>query len=165
MQRQRRSLLPTDKGIKLIEAVPWQLSSPETTGRWEKGLKDIENGKMDPGRFMESIRRYSAFLVEAAKQGPGPGVSQGAARKDGKEKAQAGPPPQGGRPRGAESEPRRRPERREREGPFFEIWLASLPGICDNRGGERRRGRAPPEQAGGRTCCTAKRISKTCASS
>lgn len=70
VQRQRRSLLPTDKGIKLIEAVPWQLSSPETTGRWEKGLKDIENGKMDPGRFMESIRRYSAFLVEAAKQAP-----------------------------------------------------------------------------------------------
>ncbi len=62
---------PRKRGKRLIEAVPWQLSSPETTGRWEKGLKDIENGKMDPERFMQSIRRYSAYLVEAAKSAPG----------------------------------------------------------------------------------------------
>ncbi len=70
VRRVRRTLLATEKGQKLIEAVPWQLSSPETTGRWEKGLKDIENGKMDPERFMQSIRRYSAYLVESAKSAP-----------------------------------------------------------------------------------------------
>ncbi len=68
--RRKRSLLATDKGEKLIEAVPWQLASPETTGRWEKGLKDIESGTMDPGRFMESIRRYAAYLVDAARTAP-----------------------------------------------------------------------------------------------
>ena len=44
--RRKNALIPTDKGIKLISVAPEQLASPETTGRWEKGLNDIARGKM-----------------------------------------------------------------------------------------------------------------------
>lgn len=70
VQRVKKNLLPTDKGIRLIEVVPEQMSSPETTGRWEKGLNDIALGKMDPEKFMASIRRYCTFLCQYAVTAP-----------------------------------------------------------------------------------------------
>lgn len=69
-ERRRSALIPTDKGIKLISIAPEQLASPETTGRWEKGLNDIALGKMDPDKFMASIRRYCAFLCQYAVNAP-----------------------------------------------------------------------------------------------
>lgn len=65
--RKGKSLVPTEKGMKLIEVVPEQLKSPETTGRWEKGLSSIAKGTMEDKRFMESIKRYVTFLVGDAK--------------------------------------------------------------------------------------------------
>ena len=70
VRREKKTLIPTDKGIRLIAVAPEQLSSPETTGRWEKGLSDIAAGKMDPNRFMQSIRRYCAFLCQYAVTAP-----------------------------------------------------------------------------------------------
>ena len=70
VRREKKALIPTDKGIRLIAVAPEQLSSPETTGRWEKGLSDIAAGKMDPNRFMQSIRRYCAFLCRYAVTAP-----------------------------------------------------------------------------------------------
>ena len=70
VERRKNALIPTDKGIKLIQVAPEQLASPETTGRWEKGLNDIALGKMDPQKFMASIRRYCAFLCEYAVTAP-----------------------------------------------------------------------------------------------
>ena len=70
IRREKKALIPTDKGIRLIAVAPEQLSSPETTGRWEKGLSDIAAGKMDPNRFMQSIRRYCAFLCQYAVTAP-----------------------------------------------------------------------------------------------
>ncbi|MGI5885606.1 MAG: DNA topoisomerase 3 [Candidatus Spyradocola sp.] len=70
VRREKKALLPTDKGMKLIAVVPEQMSSPETTGRWEKGLSDIAKGKMDPEKFMASIRRYCAFLCQYATGAP-----------------------------------------------------------------------------------------------
>ena len=70
VERRRSALIPTDKGIKLISIAPEQLASPETTGRWEKGLNDIALGKMDPDKFMASIRRYCAFLCDYAVTAP-----------------------------------------------------------------------------------------------
>lgn len=62
--RKGKSLIPTEKGMKLIEVCPKELKSPETTGRWEKGLVSVSKGKMPPDRFMESIKRYVCFLAE-----------------------------------------------------------------------------------------------------
>ncbi len=64
--RKGKNLIPTEKGMQLIQIVPEALRSPQTTGKWEKGLSSIAKGKMGEQRFMESIKRYVAFLVEDA---------------------------------------------------------------------------------------------------
>lgn len=61
--RNKKNLIPTEKAKKLIEIVPDELKSAQTTGRWEKGLTSISNGKMSDKKFMESIKRYVNFLV------------------------------------------------------------------------------------------------------
>ncbi len=65
--RKGKSLVPTEKGIKLIAVVPPELKSPETTGRWEKGLSGIAKGNMETDRFMGSIKRYVMYLVNQSK--------------------------------------------------------------------------------------------------
>ncbi len=37
-RRKGRQILATEKGVRLIEAVPPEIASPETTGRWEQAL-------------------------------------------------------------------------------------------------------------------------------
>ena len=66
-QRQGKSLVATDKGVQLILLMPSQLTSAELTGRWELALEKIAGGNQDPAKFMESIRRFSAYLVEYAR--------------------------------------------------------------------------------------------------
>lgn len=67
VERKGKSLIPTEKGIKLIDIVPKELKSPETTGKWEKGLSSISKGNMESKKFMDSIGRYVNFLVDYAK--------------------------------------------------------------------------------------------------
>jgi len=56
--------------------VPEQISSAVTTGKWEKFLSDMAGQKdaaerdRKSDRFMSGIRKFSIFLVEAAKNGP-----------------------------------------------------------------------------------------------
>lgn len=68
MRRSGKSLVPTEKGMKLIDVVPREMRSPETTGKWEKGLASIYRGSMAPERFMESIKRYVVWLVSEASR-------------------------------------------------------------------------------------------------
>jgi len=67
VERNKKNLIPTEKGIRLISLVPPEMRQPETTGKWERGLIRIASGEMDETRFMESIRRYVTYLVEQAK--------------------------------------------------------------------------------------------------
>jgi DNA topoisomerase-3 len=66
-QRKGKTLQPTDKGVALIDLMPGEIASPELTGRWELALHEITDGKQDADRFMEGIRRMSAFLVDYAR--------------------------------------------------------------------------------------------------
>ena len=68
VERKGKLLIPTQKGINLIEVVPKELKSPETTGKWEKGLSSISKGNMQSEVFMASIVRYVNFLVDYAKK-------------------------------------------------------------------------------------------------
>lgn len=63
IERKGKSIIPTEKGMKLTEIVPNELKSPETTGKWEKGLTSIAKGTMIPEHFMGSIIRYVNFLM------------------------------------------------------------------------------------------------------
>ncbi|MCJ7856290.1 DNA topoisomerase III [Lachnospiraceae bacterium NSJ-143] len=66
IKRSGKSLIPEEKGIKLCETVPLELKSPQTTGKWEKGLSSIAKGKMQPERFMGSIKRFVLFIIDDA---------------------------------------------------------------------------------------------------
>ena len=75
-RRSGKSIVSTEKGRQLIDVVPTQISSAVTTGKWEKALAEMaafsdstaRNAKSE--RFMSGIRRFSQFLVDAAKQAP-----------------------------------------------------------------------------------------------
>ena len=67
MKRVGKSLVPTDKGKKLMSIIPPELRSPETTGKWEKGLESIYKGNMQPERFMQSIIKFVNFLVKESE--------------------------------------------------------------------------------------------------
>ncbi len=66
IERKGKTLVPTEKGMKIIDACPNELKSPVTTEKWERGLEKIAKGEMEPERFMQSIQRYVCFLIEDA---------------------------------------------------------------------------------------------------
>ncbi len=66
-QRKGKTIIATDKGMKLIAIMPQEIASPEMTGRWELALSQITDGKQDSNKFMESIRKFSTFLVGYAR--------------------------------------------------------------------------------------------------
>jgi DNA topoisomerase-3 len=66
IERKKKNLFPTEKGMKLIEIVPAELKSAETTGKWERGLTRIAAGELDAEKFMDSIKRYVRYLIQAA---------------------------------------------------------------------------------------------------
>jgi DNA topoisomerase-3 len=71
IKRKGKTLIPTNKGSKLIEIIPNELKSPETTGKWEKGLTSINKGNMESERFMGSIKRFVQYLVLSASKSKG----------------------------------------------------------------------------------------------
>lgn len=66
--RNKKSLMATDKGIKLIEIVPTELKTPEMTGKWEAALEEIAKGKMSADEFMDSIKSYTRFIVKDSEK-------------------------------------------------------------------------------------------------
>ena len=69
-RRSGKSLVATDKGVRLIDAVPPEIASPETTGRWERALAQIARGQDGEARFREGIVRLASFLVQQAAHAP-----------------------------------------------------------------------------------------------
>ena len=75
-RRRGKTLVSTEKGRQLIAVVPEQIASAVTTGKWEKFLSDMASQQDEAARaqksdrFMAGIRRFSVFLVDAAKNGP-----------------------------------------------------------------------------------------------
>lgn len=70
VRRSGKNLVATEKGVHLIEAVPPEIASPETTGRWERALAEIARGSDGEARFRQGIARLAAFLVENAAGAP-----------------------------------------------------------------------------------------------
>ena len=73
VSRSKKNLLATEKGDKLIQVVPEEMSSAVTTGKWERALNNLSRIN-DPamigektGKFMASIRNYSIFLTDFAR--------------------------------------------------------------------------------------------------
>lgn len=72
IQEQGKALVSTEKGRNLIAVAPPEITSAETTGKWERALTKMarsgggEQAREQADRFLESIKRYAAYLVEAA---------------------------------------------------------------------------------------------------
>ena len=93
-ERKGKSLLPTDKGCKLIACVPPALASAELTGKWEYGLNLIAEQKtVDEAftqRFISGVERMTCDIVNEVKAAPATQVF--AAEKRGKGKRRRAAP-------------------------------------------------------------------------
>jgi len=63
MERNGKEIIPTSKGIQLIDLVPSELKSPELTSRWEQQLNEISKGQVKRESFINGIRSYATQLV------------------------------------------------------------------------------------------------------
>ncbi|MBQ7488372.1 MAG: DNA topoisomerase III, partial [Clostridia bacterium] len=84
VKRERKNLIATEKGVKLIAAVPEEMASPEITGRWEKILSEIAKGADGEKSFRQGIAETAAKLVDAAAAAPEVGFEPETARKGAK---------------------------------------------------------------------------------
>jgi len=69
-KRTAKQIRSTEKGQKFISVAPVEMTSAVTTGKWERALAkmakltDSAEIAEKQKKFMESIRRYSSFLVD-----------------------------------------------------------------------------------------------------
>ena len=61
--RNKKQLLPTEKGINLIKVVPNNIKSPQLTAEWEATLTEIKQGKKDFNEFLDEIKHLSKELT------------------------------------------------------------------------------------------------------
>jgi len=65
IERQKKNLIPTDKGKNLIAVLPDVLTSPMLTAEWEHKLMQIQRGELQEGKFMSDI---AAFITKIVKE-------------------------------------------------------------------------------------------------
>lgn len=64
VQRKKKQLLPSEKGIHLITVLPEVIKSPSLTAEWESLLKQVERGEMSAAAFMEGIASLVCDLIK-----------------------------------------------------------------------------------------------------
>jgi len=70
--REKKNLIPTQKGIDLIGAIQNEtLKSPVLTGDWENKLRQIEAGSYKGGVFLNELNQYVASIISEVKAVPG----------------------------------------------------------------------------------------------
>lgn len=67
IERNGKEILPTKKGIQLIELVPPDLKSAVMTAKWEERLAQISKGKADSKKFIAEMEDYTKGLVDSVK--------------------------------------------------------------------------------------------------
>ena len=64
VERKKKQLIPTEKGMALIAAMPDQLKSAKLTAQWEERLSQVERGELAPEDFMAGITEMLSALVK-----------------------------------------------------------------------------------------------------
>ncbi len=67
IERRGKELVPTSKGLQLVELAPEDLRSAALTAKWEDRLSRIAKGQERDSRFIEEMRSYATKLVSAVK--------------------------------------------------------------------------------------------------
>ena len=65
--RNKKSLVPTDKGIQLVGLVENKLKNPDLSVEWEKRLSDIKNGKDSFHDFISDLEHNLNSIIENYK--------------------------------------------------------------------------------------------------
>ncbi len=69
MIRQRKNIIPTERGIKLIDTINQELiKSAELTGQWEKKLRLVEKKEYQSADFMAELKKMVCEVVDAVKR-------------------------------------------------------------------------------------------------
>ena len=63
LKREKKQIIPTEDGIKLISVLPEELKSAKLTAEWENRLAEIAKGRVDTDSFMSGIREMVKKLV------------------------------------------------------------------------------------------------------
>ena len=77
VKREKKQLIPTEEGVKLITVVPDVLKSPKLTADWENALTLVAKGELERKEFMNGIEtmvlgliaRYEKIGKKQKKQG------------------------------------------------------------------------------------------------
>ena len=67
VERRGKELVPTSKGIQLVQLAPEELRSAELTAKWEDKLSAIARGQARDKDFVDSMRKYATALVTQVK--------------------------------------------------------------------------------------------------
>lgn len=116
IERQGRSLVATEKGIRLIEVVHPEVKSPAMTGQWEAYLERIHRGAAALPPFLNDIEEYVREVV--GKVGRGDAATRAAAPPP---KPPRPAPPEAAQPATQEAAPVARPA-----GDLLEILRAAF---------------------------------------
>jgi DNA topoisomerase-3 len=86
--RQKKLLVPTSTGIKLIDTINNKmLTSAELTGTWEKQLKEIEQGTYQAGTFIKNMKQMVDALVYEVRMESRANITYSAAKPPAKKVA------------------------------------------------------------------------------
>jgi len=64
VSREKKQLIPTEKGINLICLLPETIVSPKLTADWETELQKIERGEKAPETFKKDIIQYTGDIIK-----------------------------------------------------------------------------------------------------
>jgi DNA topoisomerase-3 len=63
VERSKKNLLPTDKGVNLIAVLPAALTSAKLTADWENKLLEVQRGVLAADEFMGNISAFTKAIV------------------------------------------------------------------------------------------------------
>lgn len=85
IERDRRSLVATPKGLELVSSIPTrELVSPVLTGQWEAKLREVERGELGRRAFMTDIQAFVTRMVDEVKAMEATGLAERMQRVVGK---------------------------------------------------------------------------------
>ena len=68
VKREKKQMIPTDDGMKLITVLPDVVKSPKLTADWENALTLVAKGEYSAEQFMTGIRNMVKDLVKTYNQ-------------------------------------------------------------------------------------------------
>lgn len=71
IQRENKSLIPTEKGLQVYELVKdKKIADVAMTAEWEVALQQIENNEVEPGAFQKEMESYAVTITSELLQIP-----------------------------------------------------------------------------------------------